>query len=110
MKLTGARKELLEIFFSTKKPLSFENIKDKIRMDKATFYRNILKFEEEFIIQSFESNDKKRYYKMQKSPHTHFICNICNQIEYLNDILDVKIDNYVIQNMVLKGICKECNL
>ena len=40
-----------------------EDIKSDISMDKATFYRNISKFEEEDILNSFESNDKKRYYK-----------------------------------------------
>ncbi len=37
-----------------------KNIKENLFMDKATFYRNITIFEEEQIIDSFESNDKKR--------------------------------------------------
>ena len=110
LKLTSARKELLEIFFSTKIPLSFEDVKDKINMDKATFYRNISKFEDESIINSFESNDKKRYYEVKKNPHAHFICNVCNKIECLNDVFNVKIDKYIIQDMILKGVCKKCNL
>jgi Fur family ferric uptake transcriptional regulator len=110
LKLTTARKEMLEIFFRAKKPLSFEEVKDQLSMDKATFYRNIAKFEDESIINSFESNDKKRYYEVRKFPHAHFICNICNKIECLNGVLDVKIDKYVIQDMILKGVCKKCNL
>ena len=43
MKLTTARIVLLEIFKTGNKPLSYEDIKSDISMDKATFYRNIAK-------------------------------------------------------------------
>ena len=61
IKLTTARKAILEILIASLKPLSYDDLKDKISMDKATFYRNISKFEEEIIIKSFESYDKKRF-------------------------------------------------
>jgi Fur family transcriptional regulator, ferric uptake regulator len=108
-KLTSARKELLEIFFHANKPLSFEDVKDKISMDKATFYRNISKFEAESIVSSFESNDKKRYYEVQSVPHAHFICNECNKIECIDGLADLAIDGYIVEDMILKGICKQCN-
>ncbi len=60
IKLTSARKSILDILINSSKPLSYEDIKDKISMDKATFYRNITIFEEENLINSFESNDKKK--------------------------------------------------
>lgn len=109
LKRTSARKELLEIFYTEKKPLSFEDIKDKITMDKATFYRNVSKFEKESIVNSFESNDKKRYYEVQETPHAHFICNECNTIECLKNMQPVKIEGYKIFDMIFKGICKSCN-
>jgi Fur family ferric uptake transcriptional regulator len=109
-KLTVARRELLGILHAENKPLSFEDIKDKISMDKATFYRNISKFEEEAIVNSFESNDKKRYYEMQKFPHAHFICNNCHSIECLKDIEPIKIEGYEITDSIFKGICKNCKL
>lgn len=110
LKLTSARKELLEIFSVEKKPISFEDIKNRISMDKATFYRNVSKFENESIVSSFESNDKKRYYELQGSPHAHFICNECNQIECLQNVEPVKLQGYKITDMIFKGICKNCNL
>lgn len=110
LKLTAARRELLEILIEEKKPISFEDIKGKIRMDKATFYRNASKFEEEAIVHSFESNDKKRYYELQELAHAHFICNICNKIECLKNVEPVKIEGYTIVDMIFKGICKECTL
>ncbi len=52
IKLTSARKSILDILINSSKPLSYEDIKDKISMDKATFYRNITIFEE------------RKYYKL----------------------------------------------
>jgi len=109
LKLTSARKELIEILSSEKKPISFEDIKHKISMDKATFYRNISKFETNSIVHSFESNDKKRYYELHGLPHSHFICNICNHIECLQNILPTKIEGYTVSDVIYKGVCKGCN-
>ncbi|MBN2815057.1 MAG: transcriptional repressor [Campylobacterales bacterium] len=108
LKLTSARRELLEILANESKPISFEDIKGKINMDKATFYRNALKFEQEAIVNSFESNDKKKYYELQESPHAHFICKECNAIECLKDIEPIKVDGYKIEDMIFKGSCKNC--
>jgi len=109
LKVTSARKELLKILSAEKKPISFDDIKDKISMDKATFYRNILKFESESIVNSFESNDKKRYYEIQEFPHAHFICNSCNKIECLQNAQPIKIEGYTITDMIFKGTCQACN-
>ena len=109
LKLTSARRELLELFIQEKKPVSFDELKHKLKMDKATFYRNVSIFEKEAIVNSFESNDKKRYYEFQKSPHAHFICNICNTIECLKDVEPINIPGYKIVDMIFKGDCKSCN-
>lgn len=109
LKLTSARKELLEIFITANKPLSYEELKNRLSMDKATFYRNISTFEEESIINTFESNDKKRYYGIQKKPHAHFICNICNSIECIYTPNNTHLEGYIIKDVIYKGVCKECN-
>ena len=109
LKLTTARVELLELFSSANKPLSYEDLKCKISMDKATFYRNISKFEDKSIVSSFESNDKKRYYEIQKKPHSHFICNLCNNIECTHITNDIDIDGYIIEDVIYRGVCKTCN-
>mgnify|MGYP000075888061 CR=1 FL=1 len=108
IKLTTARKAILEILASSSKPLSYEDMKEKISMDKATFYRNITKFEEENVINSFESNDKKRYFEIQKSPHAHFICTSCSQITCLKDDSYIHLEGYQINNIIIKGICPNC--
>jgi Fur family ferric uptake transcriptional regulator len=107
IKLTTARVALLEILQVAKKPLSYEDIKSDISMDKATFYRNIAKFEEQGILNSFESNDKKRYFELRLIPHAHFVCVNCNKIECLND-LDIKLDGYLVNNVIVNGKCKDC--
>lgn len=108
LKLTTARKEILEILNSSDKPLSYENMKNDISMDKATFYRNITKFQEENLVSSFESNDKKRYFEIQKNPHAHFICNMCNKIECLDIPINLSLQNHTIETIVIKGKCANC--
>ncbi len=108
MKLTTARRAILEILTNSNKPLCYEDIKDKLSMDKATFYRNITKFEEEQIISSFESNDKKRYFEIQNTKHSHFICNECSEIECIHEKLNIYIKDHQIDNIIIKGICPNC--
>lgn len=108
IKLTSARKSILEILINSNKPLSYEDMREKISMDKATFYRNISIFEEENLVNSFESNDKKRYFEIQKAQHSHFICSLCSNIECIHEKLDLNLSGYKIENIIIKGICKNC--
>jgi Fur family transcriptional regulator, ferric uptake regulator len=108
IKLTSARKSILELLVNSNKPLSYEDMKDNISMDKATFYRNITIFEEENLISSFESNDKKRYFEIRKTQHSHFICSSCSKIECIHEKVDFHLPNYKIENIIIKGICKDC--
>ena len=108
IKLTTARKAILEVLINSNKPLCYEDVKDDLTMDKATFYRNITIFEDEGIVNSFESNDKKRYFEIQKTKHSHFICNVCSKIECIHEKLDVNIKGHQIDNIIIKGICPNC--
>jgi len=108
IKLTNSRKAILEALSNSSKPLCYEEIKSSINMDKATFYRNITKFEEENIINSFESNDKKRYFELNKNNHAHFLCTNCSKIECIHEELNFKLINHKIENIIIKGICSNC--
>ena len=108
VKLTTARRAILEILSEAKKPLCYEDIKESLFMDKATFYRNIIRFEEEGVINSFESNDKKRYFEIKKTKHSHFICTLCSNIECIHEKLNVNLEGYLIDNIIIKGICPSC--
>jgi Fur family ferric uptake transcriptional regulator len=108
LKFTTARKELFDIFSNYKKPVCYKDIKDNISMDKATFYRNMSTFEEKGIVKSFETNDKKRYYELFGTLHSHFICAVCNRIECLNIILDTPPIEHEIDNIIIHGRCPKC--
>lgn len=108
LKLTIARKELFDIFSSYKKPVCYEDIKDEISMDKATFYRNMSTFEEKGIVNSFESNDKKRYYELHDTFHSHFVCTQCNRIECLYMMPYASLVDYEIDNIIIHGHCPQC--
>lgn len=108
IRLTAARLELLEILIKQKKPISYENIKDNIKMDKATFYRNISKFIDEGIVNSFESNDKKNYFEIKTDTHPHFICNYCYTIKCIETLDTIRLQNHTIENIILKGKCENC--
>ena len=107
IKLTTARVKLLEILKEADRPLCYEEIKNDISMDKATFYRNISKFEEEDILNAFESNDKKRYFEVKLKPHAHFVCVKCNIVECITNI-DITLPNYEINNVIINGKCPSC--
>jgi len=107
IRLTTARTRILEILQNAKKPLSYEDIKGDISMDKATFYRNMSKFEKENILNFFESHDKKRYFELKKNPHAHFICTSCNAIECIDNI-NIELEGYEINNVIINGKCKRC--
>ncbi len=110
IRLTTARAELLEVLIHTNKPLSYEDIKNNIKMDKATFYRNIAKFIDAKIVNTFESSDKKSYFEIKRDVHPHFICNYCHSIECIDNLSPIiLLDNYVVEGVILKGRCKQCN-
>ncbi len=108
LKLTPARVEILEILVEQNRPISYEDIRYKLSMDKATFYRNISKFEESSIIRSFEANDKKRYFSLEENFHPHFVCTKCNTISCLSDKNLINMEGYKIESIIIKGICPKC--
>ena len=105
---TQAREELINLLLHASTPLSYDNIKNSLSMDKATFYRNIALFEEANIVNSFESNDKKRYYFIEQNLHPHFICTNCNSIECLKEDIIYALNGYKIESITIKGLCPEC--
>lgn len=108
IKVTNARASILEVLKNSQTPLNYEQIKEKmeIAMDKATFYRNIAKFETSGIVHKFESDDRKWYFELSTSIHAHFICEACHQIKCI-DVNMGEVEGEV-KSIVLKGKCKDC--
>jgi len=107
LKSTPTRVLLLEHIYTLKQPLCYADIKTVLTIDKATFYRNMSKFEEAGIVTSIESSDKRRYYEYRHNEHAHFICNDCGKIECL-ETETIRIEGYKIDNVVVKGSCIVC--
>jgi len=108
LKFTHARELLLDIFQQSEKPLCYQDIKEQINMDKATFYRNMHTFEEKGIMNGFESSDKKRYYELHKKNHAHFICSSCHKVKCLDALSDFQMTGYEIDNIIIYGKCQIC--
>jgi Fur family transcriptional regulator, ferric uptake regulator len=109
IKFTAARASILEVLKVAKNPLSYEQIKEKmcVKMDKATFYRNIAKFEALGMVHKFESDDRKWYFELSRTTHAHFICEQCHKITCMEvDLGNVEGE---VTSIVLKGTCKECH-
>lgn len=102
---TKARAEILDTLVKATKPLCYDEF--TLSMDKATFYRNISKFEEEGIVGKFESDDKKWYFEIMEKPHAHFICKVCKKIECIESV-EPKMDGYRIESAIFKGVCPTC--
>ncbi len=108
LRLTVARTELLEMLLKQNKPICYEDIKEHISMDKATFYRNISRFEEKELVHSFEANDKKRYFEIKIDKHPHFMCNYCHTIECITYPYIHPLEGYIVESIIFKGRCSAC--
>lgn len=108
LKFTKRRFAIFKALKSSNVPQCYEQIKSNLAMDKATFYRNMIKFEECGIVNKFEANDKKWYYELSNKHHAHFICEKCNTIACMDIEIPSKLNEYQISSMVFKGKCKNC--
>ncbi len=108
LKITDARSAILRVLKAARSPMSYEQMKVQMEqaMDKATFYRNIAKFEELGMVHKFESDDRKWYFELSTSTHAHFICEACHQITCMD--VDLGLVDAEVKSIVLKGTCKEC--
>lgn len=108
LKITDARSAILRVLKAARSPMSYEQMKVQMEqaMDKATFYRNIAKFEELGMVHKFESDDRKWYFELSTSTHAHFICEACHQITCMD--VDLGPVDAEVKSIVLKGTCKEC--
>lgn len=108
IKQTQARLAIVNVLKEAHSPMNYEQIKGKLNlsMDKATFYRNVAKFEEAGLIHKFESDDRKWYFELSSTTHAHFICEACHQITCMDIMFDAMEED--VTSIVLKGRCKAC--
>lgn len=108
LKATPSRLHLLELLHASTHPVSYEELKESLQMDKATFYRNVAAFESEGVIKSIESHDKRRYFELATAPHAHFICLTCNRVECIESTGMFLLRGYEIESITINGRCPQC--
>lgn len=121
LKATPTRIAVLQTFDHLKKPLSVDDIKERIRFaDVATLYRTVESFVDKGIIRSMHVCGPRRCFELSALPHHHhIICKKCGTIEDIHDCnlakviqkiesTSEKFDHIMEHTFELFGLCKRC--
>ena len=123
IKPTAMRELVLRELLEQKVAVSLSDLESKFdKVDKVTIYRTLKTFEENKLIHSIDDGTGSVKYALCKEScqclpeelHVHFLCTVCNQTYCLNEIpvplihLPVSFSLESV-NMVIKGICANCN-
>jgi Fe2+/Zn2+ uptake regulation proteins len=123
IKPTAMRELVLDILIEQKVAISLSDLEQKFqKSDKVTLYRTLKTFEEKKLIHSIDDGTGAVKYALCKEScqchpedlHVHFFCLKCQHTFCLNDIPIPSINlpvNFDIENinMVVKGVCSNCN-
>lgn len=126
LRITKARRKIVEIFISTRTPLSAADLlkllkKNNIYVNKTTVYRELSFLKKQQIIIEIYISSGGRYYEFSLLPHHHhLVCHscglvegiICRDVEGKIDQLEKKItnDGFTIKMHQLEflGLCINC--
>lgn len=122
LRITKQRKLILETLLGFPNPLSAEEIfnliKDEIRLDLSTVYRNLNTLEENEILLKTTDLDSISYYQINNDKHKHFItCTSCHKKFIIENCpvhsLEEKIEDetgFILtgHNFEFTGICPDC--
>jgi len=121
LKATPTRLAILEVFRTSKRPLSAQAIIEALpRADQVTIYRTFKSLAQKGIIHQIDLRHNHAYYELTDvAEHHHLICLVCGRIE---DVRHCNVDE--IQSAILRtskhfstvrqhtlefyGICKAC--
>jgi Fur family ferric uptake transcriptional regulator len=123
IKPTAMRELVLKVLTEQDRAISLADLEQKFdNADKTTLYRTLKTFEENKLIHSIDDGTGSVKYALCKENcqchpedlHVHFHCTKCQQTYCLNDISIPSIDlptNFKLEtiNMVVKGICSNCD-
>ena len=123
IKPTAMRELVLKVLTEQNIAISLAELEQKFdNADKTTLYRTLKTFEENKLIHSINDGTGSVKYALcretcQCNPedlHVHFLCTKCQQTYCLTDISIPSIDlpvNFKFEtiNMVVKGICSNCD-
>ena len=123
IKPTAMRELVLKVLSEQDKAISLADLEQKFdNADKTTLYRTLKTFEENKLIHSIDDGTGAVKYALCKETcqchpedlHVHFLCTKCQQTYCLTDISIPSIAlpvNFKLEtiNMVVKGICSNCD-
>jgi Fur family transcriptional regulator, ferric uptake regulator len=124
IKPTAMRELVLKVLSEQSAAISLADLEQKFeKVDKVTLYRTLKTFEENKLIHSIDDGTGSVKYALCKETcqchpedlHVHFLCTKCQQTYCLNDIsipsialpLNFKLETI---NMVMKGVCSNCDI
>ena len=121
---TGSRKRILEVLMFSNGPVSAHEIyqgllKEGVNCNESTVYRNLQKFLEKDLVQSFTLNDGVSRFEFKKSSdhHHHIVClkckmmkclDLCKVEDYFDEIIKKLGFVSVSHNLEFYGVCKSC--
>ena len=121
---TEARVKILEIFLESTTALSLKVLESAVKkIDRVTLYRTLKTFEAKGIIHKAIDGTKHPKYAMceptctehnHEDNHAHFHCTVCEKTICLEKVPTPNIPTLptgiTVQetNLILSGICKEC--
>ena len=127
LRLTRARKAFIEVLSEASTPLSvphiLEGLKERsIEVNKTTVYRELERFQNLGIVESFQLGDRKQYYELSsREHHHHLVCMSCESVEDID--MDEKLlelgeqkANREKQFTILRhsleffGLCRQCQI
>jgi Fur family transcriptional regulator, ferric uptake regulator len=109
IRFTPSRLHIIELLKTYSKPICYDDIKDSLKMDKTTFYRNISDFEQKNMINIVQLNNKRYFEINQKDNHFHFVCTTCENIICMKkENLNIAIKNHKIDSVIINGKCNNC--
>ncbi len=122
LKITSARKLILNYLTKAHGPFTIEEIHSGIRSkscDLVTVYRTLSTLEEVGLVRKYDIGDRVARFEFLcvEHPHHHLICKDCKRIEVLNsNILDEvkKMASrvgfaHLSPSIDVFGVCKSCN-
>lgn len=120
---TAMRQLVLQTLMQQKAAISLSELESELESaDKSTLFRTLKTFEDKMLVHSIDDGTGTLKYALCKSScvvnhkdkHVHFLCSECNHTFCLTDFEIPDIDlptGFTLEtvNVVVKGICANCN-
>jgi Fe2+ or Zn2+ uptake regulation protein len=121
-RITPARVAVLEVLFLSKKPLTVQNILERLRgnvFDQATVYRTLATLKKINVIRQIDFHHDHAYFELaSRQEHHHAICIGCNAVEDIKDCCASTMERVALaqsgfasirhHSLEFFGVCKSC--